>query len=233
MKKHLLVLRSFCVIAFASLASCVPNYGSVSLAALQQRGLKQGEGFIVGKYQNYDYDSKGQEARSLVNSSMVRARQLGSNTRVTINNNTAPSALRALFPGANYSQDGCFAIPVPAGNYAIDSWMISANAGYGTIVVSNRLPLRVPFQVEAGKATYVGKTNVISLYGRSLIGLPAYDRGIIIITDSYEKDAKEIASVYPSIARSQIKPSKVPELYANEMKRIANTPGSNWWQKLF
>jgi hypothetical protein len=233
MKKHLLILRSCCTIAIAALASCVPNYGSLSPSALQQRGLKPGEGLIVGKYQNYDYDSKGQEARSMVNTSMVRARQLGSNTRVTINNNNSPSALRALAPGANYSSNGSFAIPVPAGNYAIDGWAISAYAGNGSIIVLNRLPLHVPFQVEAGKATYVGKANVISLYGRSLIGLSAYDRGIIIISDSYEKDAKEITQTYPTITRSQIKPSKVPQLYAYEMKRIANTPGSNWWQKLF
>ncbi len=117
-------------------------------------------------------------------------------------------------------ENSSFAIVVPEGNYKIIGWNIAAN----NYTVLNRLPMKVPFQVRAGEATYVGKINVLSVTGKNLLGMTVFGEGVIIIGDQYEKDVETISRTFHSVKRSQIRRSNVASLYANEMKRISDTP---------
>jgi hypothetical protein len=199
---------------------------------MSKRGLKSGEGLIVGTYESVCIDRSHHAASSQVMNSFVRASAADrkDGTSVIINNGTSSGILDFIHvPQAR--PDGCFAIPVPAGNYEIDGWLMIAN-GYGaTITVRNRLPLKVPFQVRAGEATYLGKVGAVSINGKNFLGMPVFAEGVILIGDQFDKDSRGIASTFPSIQRSQIHRSEVPQLYAKDMKRIADTP-RHWWDGL-
>ena len=213
-------------------ASCTASLSGLSPETLSKRGLKPGEGLIVGRYESVCIDRSRHGSPSLVMDSFLRASATDrkDGTNIIINNGTSSGILDFIHvPQAQ--PDSCFAIPVPAGNYEIDGWLMTAN-GYGsTIVVRNRLPMKVPFQVRAGEATYLGKVGVVSINNKNFLGLPAFAEGVILIADQFDKDSGEISTNFASIRRSQIHRSDVPQLYAKEMKRVADTP-RHWWDGL-
>jgi len=116
------------------------------------------------------------------------------------------------------------AIPVPAGSYEITGWRIMDAAPGGPVSFMNRLPMSVPFEVRAGEATYIGRANSLSIYGKNIIGMRVPGEALVIITDAHEKDIPRISRFYPSIPRSSIRRSGVPARYKEEMKRISDTP---------
>jgi hypothetical protein len=115
-------------------------------------------------------------------------------------------------------------IPVPSGSYEITGWSVMEHAPGGLVSFRNRLPMKVPFEVKAGEATYIGRANTLTIYGKNLFGMTVPGEAIILVTDEYAKDVPKITKYFPSISRSSIRHSDVPAQYKREMKRIAETP---------
>lgn len=196
------------------LCSCAVN-SSLSPQGIQKRGgLKPGEGYIVGSFLTAGIDRSGEEqAPGIVNEVWV----------------TGANGKRASIRPVLTEADGIYAIPVPAGSYDITGWMITGHAVTATVTATNRLPMKVPFQVKPGEATYVGRTLALSIYGKNLIGMRVFGGGLVLITDEFAKDQGKIAKNYPTIPKSIIRNSNVPKLYLAEMKRIADTPDWTIW----
>ncbi len=221
----------FSTAASLLLASCTPFVSGLSSEALQKRGLKPGEGLIVGTYDFKSTNSSSMPAVGISNC-FVKARGLdpGSPSNILIENRQGNGSVNIMnFVGG--MAPGPFAIAVPAGNYEITGWTMTAPAYGGSVTVANRLPMKIIFQVKPGEATYIGKVNVLTRFGKNLLGLPVFGEGIMIITDQYEPDAKTISQNYPTIQRSKIQKSSVPKNYLQEMKRISETPRT--WKDMF
>jgi hypothetical protein len=217
------IVYLFSSVALMSLASCTITKG-LSPEGIKERGLKSGEGYIVGSFNYVNFNDPGRiQPGVILRSSVVAQPENKSNRQRIIMDTNWPSK------GMNWSlmradNPPYFAIPVAAGNYEVTNWYVET---YG-MTVTNRLPMKVPFQVKAGEAAYIGKANVIALNGKNLLNTPIIMGAVVLITDDYEKDAKEISRAFPSINRSQIRKTNVPSSYLKEVKRISNTP-KNWW----
>lgn len=230
---HILKRIAFTIIATVwatSLVSCFGGHGPLEPDALQARGLKPGEGYIVAVFD-----------QTVVNGGTGRLSVVArANSSVGITGPEGPGSV-GLSPRtaktAPVTSEGpsgnVVAVPVPAGDYAITSWYLYAPSATGDITSTNRLPFKAPFQVKPGEATYVGRLNAITREGRNLLGLPIFAGGMIVASDEFAKDQPRIARTYPSIKAATIRPSNVPAEYQKEMQRIATTPDDrNILQKL-
>jgi hypothetical protein len=208
--------------AAITLVSCTATYRSLSPAALAARGLKPGEGLIIGKFVDHrsgggpEYGSKGQI--SIVSVDQPHAVRLKIDQRAT---SVFVDPLMANMVSAP-NEDGTFAIPVPAGRYIISSWLIKGNS----LDIISRLPLHADFTVTPGKAAYLGRVNVLTVFGRSLLGIKVLSEGVVLVTDSSVEDIPAITRSYPTINRSKCEVSTAPKTYSRELKRVSNTPRS-------
>lgn len=215
--KSIITLLSF--VAISLLATSCTTYSSLSPETLKARGLKPNEGLIVGSFHSRTINRDGEPVNGTLMGTEVRGKNTGNNETFGIH----PGQLGG-------ESKSVFAIPVPAGDYEINRWAITASGFNSTITASNRLPMRVPFQVRAGEAVYVGRMNSLAIYGKNLLGMPVFADGVIVASDQYQKDSAEISKTYPTIQRSKIRKSNVPAAYLKDMKRISDTP--TWLDKL-
>jgi len=92
-----------------------------------------------------------------------------------------------------------FAFILPAGNYTIYDFAISA-AGYNsTRTWSSKEAFSIPFAVNANQVNYLGSFHFTPTFGRNLLGLKAPDAGYWILNDELERDKRLITSVYSSL----------------------------------
>jgi len=222
------VLALVAALGAIGLTSCGPSYCPLPSHAIQARGLKPGEGYVVGAFHMVSVDRTGNKYPSGATTTVTARGASNANKDSTVTFMPLPDNLKDLF-SKNPNPDELVAIPLPAGDYEITRWNITGPAVTATVTVSNRLPMKVPFQVRAGEATYVGRINVLTITGKNILGMPVFGDGVVLITDEFEKDQPRIARKYTSIRASSIRRSEVPKLYKAEMKRIVGTPRP-WWQ---
>ena len=211
----------------AGLSSCGPVLYPLDSAALQARGLNPGEGYIVATFQSSQLTSSGKQANRGANTT-IAARGKGSakGTVAALCPQVMPLNRNPYLMGGGKPGE-VIAIPVPAGDYEITNWSMTGTGSSGPVTVMNRLPMKVPFQVRAGEATYVGHFHDIALIGRNLLGFPVFSRGMILASDEFNSDEAKISKAYPTIKRSTIRRSNVPGAFMEDMKRIADEP---WWK---
>lgn len=206
--------------------SCIQHY-ALSPAAVQARGLKPGEGYIVATFQQGTVDlGTGKMTRSPGGEAIIGITGPTKDDYVSLRPAVSGPGEKPWIQGATPSE--VLAVPVPAGNYAVSSWTLIGQAMTATVSVSNRLPFKAPFEVKPGQATYIGRVNAVSLVGKNLIGVPIFSRGLMVVTDEFAKDQSRIAKTYPTIKAATIRRSDVPARYQSEMKRISDTPESLW-----
>jgi len=225
------VMAVVCGGAMVSCSGVLVPRGPESPAALQKRGLKPGEGYLVASFDRVSVTRGGEEGPDRAQS-WVSVRPAGGWGGNTVR--LKPSGERSVYfpwkPAGPSSE--VVVIPMPAGNYEITGWRVETNNGNAWIEISNRLPIHVPLQVNAGEATYVGRFRSISVWGRNFLGLPALTDGAVLLADDYSKDQSRIASRYPMIQPSTIRRSNAPAAYQAEMKRVAGTPREEaFWKK--
>lgn len=184
--------------------------------------LKPGEGWIVATFSAKSFNRDGETVDGS-GRAIVGVKGEDSGPSAALMPMVMPVNRHPLMIGGG-TDSQVVAVPVPAGNYSITNWTIQDYAITAGVTFSNRLPMDVPFQVRPGEATYVGRIQPVSIYGKNLIGLRVPGAAFVIITDEYQTDASRISNYYPSIRRSSIRRSNVPDAYKKEMKRIAETP---------
>jgi hypothetical protein len=209
----------------ALLASCSSGLYPLDPPALQARGLQPGEGYIVGTFHYQVLNRKGEKGSRGANST-VSVRGTGGAAKGTyvglvpivmpVNRNPY------LTGGGEVSEE--IAIPVPAGDYEIAGWTMTGTGSTGPVTVMNRKPIKVPFQVKAGEATYVGGYYALAITGRNLLGFPVFAEGLILAKDNFAADQGKIVKKYPSLKRTGMKNSGAAKSYMDEMKRLAETP---------
>lgn len=190
--------------------------------------LRSGEGLVAATFSSKGMDRSGQTVPASGRVT-IRAKGLGANKSVKVIIvpqifKKEQSELVPLDGFGGIETSDVVAIPLPEGEYEIFGWTVVDRAVTADLIFSNRLPLKVPFQVKAGETTYLGRMNSLSVYGKNLIGLAVPGEALVIVSDQYENDAARIAKKYPSIPKSTIRRSNVPAIYMAEMKRISNTP---------
>lgn len=210
--------------------SCIQHY-ALSPAAVQARGLKPGEGYIVATFHEGTFNA--------VTGKMFREGSAQASIGITGPTKDDYVSLRPAVSGpgekpwvTSATPSEVLAVPVPAGNYAVSSWNMIGQALTTTVSVRNRLPFKAPFEVKPGQATYIGQVNALSLVGKNFIGVPVFSRGMVIVRDEFDKDQSRIAKTYPTIRKETIRRSNVPAAYQKEMHRIADTPDDSIWKKL-
>ncbi|MFD0892463.1 hypothetical protein KBB96_13640 [Luteolibacter ambystomatis] len=211
-----------------ALVSCGPVNRPLTPAALQARGLKPGEGYIVATFQQKTVMPSGKMENLPGAEASVTIKGPTDDTRVWLEPYAQGPGQSVMVKGA---RSEVLAIPMPAGQYSVTGWSLIGQRMTATVSVSNRLPMNVPFEVKAGEATYVGRVNALTIVGRSLIGIPVFGHGFVIVTDRFAEDQSRIAKTYPTIKSSTIRRSNVPAGYLSEMKRIADTPEESGWKK--
>ena len=223
---HNLVRGAVVSLLAAAFSSCTILRNPVT--AERAAALRPGEGLVAATFAAKGVNRSGQEVRAggLVT---VHAKGLGSNKSVQVSirpeiwkKEQSQLVPLAAFGGSEMSE--VVAVPLPEGDYEITGWTVMDQAITANVIFSNRLPMKVPFHVKAGETTYLGRMNSLSIYGKNFIGLPVPGEAVVIITDQYPADVARISKRYPSIHRSSIRKSNVPQIYMTEMKRISNTP---------
>ncbi len=230
-----LLSRSLHVIgAIVSLAllSCGSVEQGVSPEGLQARGIRPGEGYIVGSFHTHFTNLGKKDLDPFLTMTLQdghsrlmarRAKSEGSQ-RVWIGNNwpkTSPSLLGRPRKG------DCFLIPVPAGNYEITESI--ADPYNHEVTYRTKAPISVPFQVRAGEATDVGAIHVCALFDRAgLAGVSVPKDAAVLVADEHDRNAALIRKTFPQIGKMKITRSDVPRRYMQELKRLSVTKES-WW----
>lgn len=205
------------------LSSCSTTAYPVTPELAQARGLKAGEGYIVGTFNVKSMtDSGGKIEKSPDVKVFAQGTGKSRASSAILMPTVSPGGGNPVWSGGATSRE-VIAIPVAAGDYEITLWNVSE----GNLYFRNRLPMKVPFQVRAGEATYVGRVNSLNLYSTSnglLGGVQVLGAAMVLITDEYATDSARIARSYPNIGRDKIRRSDVPRIYRAEMERISETP---------
>ena len=213
------------------LSSCTFSKTPLTPQSVQIRGLKPGEGYIVSSFHTSGIDRSGnKQGAAPGNQVLIVGPGTGQwrSPRTVLTPMVSDHRGNVLSHGFPKASE-VLAIPVPAGDYEIVGWRVTGQAITANVTASNRLPIKVPFQVRAGEATYVGRVNALSIYGKNIFGMQVFAGGLVIITDEFAADQGRIADFYPSIPKSSIRKSDVPKLYMAEMKRVADTPDWTIW----
>lgn len=208
------------------MSSCGSGLYPLDPPALQARGLQPGEGYIVATFKGQVYDGKSKLGVSGPVPAEINMK--GSGTAQGTYASLVPFVMpvnRSPFLAGGGSASEEIAIPVPAGNYEITDWRITGNGSSGPVAVLNRKPMKVPFQVKAGEATYVGSYLALVQNGRNLFGFRIMVDGIILAEDKFASDQAAIAKKYPSIKKDRIRRSDAAKTYMSEMKRISERSG--------
>ncbi|MFT4175390.1 MAG: hypothetical protein QM627_01930 [Luteolibacter sp.] len=215
----------FVLVALAGVSllssSCVfMGESPMSPEALQRRGLKPNEGYIVATFHTKEVAPDSRIPRAGVLPSVhIKGESATSSKIVSLIPISIDGQNHPYFAGGGKPSVE-LAIPVSAGDYKITGWTLDN----GQIVIRNRKPLDVHFQVIPGKATYIGSYLALSRYGRNLLGLPVLGDGVILVKDDFSTDRAKIPKKFPMIQADSIRKSDVPRQYQAEMKRIADTP---------
>ena len=216
--------------AVTGLSSCSSALYPLDAGALQARGLQPGEGYIVGSFHSATLDRKGQQGSRGANSSVyVRGTGATKDSMAVLVPIVMPENRDPYLMGGGKPSE-VIAIPVPAGDYEITGWTMTGSGSSGPVTVMNRKPIKVPLQVRAGEATYVGRFHALAITGRNLLGFPIFAEGMIAATDEFAADRARIPKTYPSLKRTTIRRSDVPAVYRAEMQRLADT--ARWWDRL-
>lgn len=227
--------RSYLIIvlmaAFSVLSSCSTSYRGFSPDSVRERGLKSNEGWIVGGFSTKQTGAIPYYG-GLISASHLRAKgtSAGAAEDVMIDNQwkSHSDALSDLAPGPI---GPCFAIPVPAGTYELYDWTVSSvGPGGASIRFQCRSPFKVPFTVEPGKATYIGRMEVAARGGRNLLGMPVLSDAMVLLTDQPAQDIPSITSHFKTIPGKHIRRANLAPAYAGEMQRVAAAPHP-WWSR--
>lgn len=230
-----LLSRSLHVIAAVvslTLLSCGYVEQGLSPEGLQARGIRPGEGYIVGSFHTHftnlgkkDWDPfltmAVQDGHSRI---LARRAKPEGSQRVWIDNSWPKAS--ASFLGRP-RKGNCFLIPVPPGNYEITGSV--ADPYNHSVTYETKAPISVPFQVRAGEATDVGAIHVCALFeqpGRAVISVPKV--AIVLVADEHDRNVDLIRKTFPQIGQMKITRSDVPRRYMQELKRLSVTEES-WW----
>ena len=227
------LLRVLGAIASLVLLSCGNVEQGLSPEGLQARGIRPGEGYIVGTFHTHVTNRGDKEWDPFLTMKLQdghsrllarRAKSEGSQ-RVWIGNTWPKTS--SSFLGRPRKGD-CFLIPVPPGNYEITGSV--ADSYHHSVTYETKAPISVPFQVRAGEATDVGAVHVCALYERAgLAGISVPKAAIILVADEHDRNAALIRKTFPQIAPMKITRSDVPRRYMQELKRLSVTKES-WWK---
>ncbi len=213
-----------------ALSSCVSARYPLDAGTLQARGLQPGEGYIVGSFHSATLDRKGQPGSRGANSSVyVRGTGAAKEEMAVLVPIVMPENRDPYLRGGGKPSE-VIAIPLPAGDYEITGWSMTGMGSSGPVTVMNRKPIKVPLQVRAGEATYVGRFHSLAITGRNLLGFPIFAEGMIAATDEFAADQPRIRKAYPPLKKTTIRRSDVPARYKAEMQRLADT--ARWWDRL-
>lgn len=221
--------RTACLAAAAGLtallSSCSSGLYPLDPPALQARGLQAGEGYIVATFHEKTVNRKGEPgSRGAMSTVSIRGSGGGAQgTYVGLVPIVMPFNRNPHLAGGGQPSEE-IAIPVPAGDYQIEGWSMTGSGSTGPTTVVNRKPIKVPFQVKAGEATYIGSYHALAISGRNLLGFPIFAEGLILAKDDFAADQAKIVKKYPSLKRTPIKDSGAANGYMLEMKRLAETP---------
>jgi hypothetical protein len=214
------------------LSSCGNVVYPLDPPALQARGLQPGEGYIVASFHSVTVDGKGNPGSRGANATVIADGTGGAakDTAACLVPQVMPINRDPYLMGGGKPSE-VIAIPVPAGDYEITRWTMTGSGSSGPVTIMTRKPLKVPFQVQAGEATYVGSFHSIALTGRNLLGFPVFADGMILASNEFSADQGKIAKTYPFIKRASIHNTNVPATYLSEMKRVADE-SRPWWKRL-
>ena len=223
-------LAAAIAMAATGLSSCSSARYPLDPGALQARGLQPGEGYLVGSFHSATLDRKGRQGSRGANSSVyVQGTGAAKDHMAVLVPIVMPENRDPYLIGGGKPSE-VIAIPVPAGDYEITGWTMTGSGSSGPVTVMNRKPIKVPLQVRAGEATYVGRFHALAITGRNLLGFPIFAEGMIAATDEFAADQPRIRKTYPSLKRTTIRRTDVPALYRAEMQRLADT--ARWWDRL-
>ena len=226
-------LRVLGAVVSLALLSCGNVEQGLSPEGLQARGIRPGEGYIVGSFHTHVTNRGDKEWDPFLTMALqdghsrlvARRSKAEGSERVWIGNTwpkTSPSLLGRPRKG------NCFLIPVPPGNYEITGSV--ADPYNHSVTYETKAPVSVPFQVRAGEATDVGAIHVCALYGPAgLAGVSVPKAAIVLVADEHEGNAALIRKTFPQIGPMKITRSDVPRRYMQELQRLSVTKES-WWK---
>lgn len=216
-----------------TLLSCGNLEQGVSPEGLQARGIRPGEGYIVGSFHTHFTNLGKKEWDPFLTMTVqdghsrlvARREQSEGSQRVWIDNTwpkTSPSILGRPRKG------NCFLIPVPPGNYEITGFV--ADPYNHEVSYKPKAPISVPFQVRAGEATDVGAIHVCALFGQAgLAGVSVPKAAVVLVADEHDRNVVLIRKTFPQIAPMKITRSDVPRRYMQELKRLS-VARESWWK---
>jgi hypothetical protein len=98
-----------------------------------------------------------------------------------------------------------FALRLPEGWYEICNFRLTQAGGYATVTYFARGDFNFPFQVEAGKAVYVGEYLARVIQGRNFLGIPVTSGAYFEIDDKRARDLEFAKTKWPDVDYSNPK----------------------------
>lgn len=190
--------------------------------------LKPNEGLVAMTFDGIGVDRSGKKSLNS-GSSNILTKGLGQNKTVrpilqpTLHNKESNIA-KYVIPTFQTEHSNEVVMRLPAGDYEITGWQVSHQAPGGTTFFMNRHEIKIPFTVKSGETTYLGQTKTLTIWGKSILGLPVPAASYVLITDNFTEDASRITKKYPSISRKSIRRSDVPDTFLKEIKRVSEIP---------
>lgn len=168
------------------LATLLVGCGTPNIRSDYKLNAASGEGLVIGAL---TYDG----ALAKYNLEYKRMED-GKGNYFTVGSSMYPSFSRSDFSSYGYS-GALFAASLPAGHYLMTKW----GTGSGVVNSSATASDVVPFEVVAGKATYLGTFHFVPVRKISLtVGAK------IVHTDKHERDLEVFRKLYPTLADVQI-----------------------------
>lgn len=107
-----------------------------------------------------------------------------------------------------------FALPLPPGKYEFYKYYMFQSGGTAQIVWKPHEEFSIPFEIQAGRATYIGEVRAVNLFEKNMFGIKLSDGARFEVKDAYERDAPILATKFAVLSGVPVDSAVLAEGFA-------------------
>lgn len=118
---------------------------------------------------------------------------------------STPELVQAKFEVIKGVYEGFVSVlKLPPGKYELYNFSVFGGAGFGSVTWSSKQDFSVPFEVQAGKATYIGAYDCTPIFGEGIFGLRALAGMYWILSDQHDRDVPIARGREPGLTQTPV-----------------------------
>ena len=122
-----------------------------------------------------------------------------------------------------------YATPLPAGTYEFYQFEVFDNRGTVQTTWRSTQEFSIPFEIQPGRAAYVGELMATTRFGRNLLGMTIAAGAYFDMRDAYERDRPLLDAKFPFLATVEAEDAGVVALFSTKgpaQEQLATEPGT-------